>query len=81
MGFDVDAGRVTDRGPRAVDDHFAALRRSPAGDSAPGLVVASADGVSAGGEGRMAAQTRVLAPVEDFSLCLPPVTLPWCSTG
>jgi serine/threonine protein phosphatase PrpC len=66
MSFDVDTGVASDRGPRALNEDFAAVRRADAGDEARGLIAAVADGVSAGGQGRMAAQTSVLSLVDDY---------------
>ena len=70
MPFDVDIGHASDRGRRPENEDFVAAMRPPAGDELLGLVAAIADGVSAGGEGRMAAQTSVLSLVEDF-FCAP----------
>ena len=66
MSFDVDIGHASERGPRTLNEDFAAAGRHPEGEPALGVVAAIADGVSAGGEGRMAAQTSVLSLVEDF---------------
>ncbi len=66
MSFDVDTGHASDRGPRQRNEDFAAVRRDAADDEARGIVAAIADGVSAGGLGRMAAQTSVLSLVEDY---------------
>ena len=66
MSFDVDIGHASERGPRTLNEDFAAAQRHAAGDAAPAVIAAIADGVSAGGEGRMAAQTSVLSLVEDF---------------
>jgi serine/threonine protein phosphatase PrpC len=66
MSFDVEIGQASERGPRARNEDFAAVRRHAPGDDARGLIAAIADGVSAGGEGRMAAQTSVLSLVEDY---------------
>ncbi|MES2101867.1 MAG: bifunctional protein-serine/threonine kinase/phosphatase [Pseudomonadota bacterium] len=66
MSFDVEIGQASERGPRALNEDFAAVRRHAPGDESRGLIAAVADGVSAGGEGRMAAQTSVLSLVEDY---------------
>ena len=66
MSFDVETGQASERGPRALNEDFAAVRRHAPGDESRGLIAAVADGVSAGGEGRMAAQTSVLSLVEDY---------------
>ena len=66
MTFDVDIGHASERGPRAENQDFAASQRPAAHEEALGFIAAIADGVSAGGGGRMAAQTSVMALVEDF---------------
>ena len=66
MSFDVDIGHATERGPRPLNEDFAAAMRYPEGEESLGVIAAIADGVSAGGEGRMAAQTSVMSLVEDF---------------
>ena len=66
MSFDVEIGQASERGPRALNEDFAAVRHHAPGDESRGLIAAIADGVSAGGEGRMAAQTSVLSLVEDY---------------
>ncbi len=65
MSFDVDVGRASLRGPRDVNEDYAAAVRSSAADGSLGLVAAIADGVSTGGGGLEAAQTSVLAVTED----------------
>ena len=71
MSFDVDIGHASERGPRTENEDFAASQRSAPHEEALGFIAAIADGVSAGGGGRMAAQTSVMALVEDF-FCAPP---------
>jgi len=66
MSFDVDIGHATERGPRALNEDFAAAQRHASDDESRGVVAAIADGVSAGGQGRMAAQTSVRSVVEDY---------------
>ncbi len=66
MSFDVEIGHCSERGPRALNEDFAAAQRDAADDGARGVVAAIADGVSAGGQGRMAAQTSVLSLVDDY---------------
>ena len=66
MSFDVDIGHTSERGPRTENEDFAASQRPAPYEEALGFVAAIADGVSAGGGGRMAAQTSVMALVEDF---------------
>ena len=64
MSFDVDIGRCSDRGQRERNEDFAAALPGDASDR--GLIAAIADGVSAGGHGRAAAQTAVISLVNDF---------------
>ncbi len=66
MSFDVDIGHASERGPRPLNEDFAAAMRYPEGEESLGVIAAIADGVSAGGEGRMAAQTSVMSLVEGF---------------
>jgi serine/threonine protein phosphatase PrpC len=66
MSFDVDTGQASERGPRALNEDFVAVQRPGAGETARGIVAAIADGVAAGGQGRMAAQTSVLSVVQDY---------------
>jgi serine/threonine protein phosphatase PrpC len=64
MTFDVQIGRSSDRGRRDRNEDFAAAL--PGDDGGRGLIAAVADGVSAGGHGRAAAQTAVISLVNDF---------------
>ena len=66
MSFDIEMGYTSDRGPRPGNEDFAAAMRPAAHEEALGFIAAIADGVSAGGQGRMAAQTSVRAVVEDY---------------
>jgi serine/threonine protein phosphatase PrpC len=66
MSFDVEFGQTSERGPRTQNEDFSAVHRHDPGEEARGIVMAIADGVSAGGQGRMAAQTSVLSLVEDY---------------
>jgi serine/threonine protein phosphatase PrpC len=66
MSFDVDIGHATERGMRAENEDFVASQRPAAHEEARGFIAAIADGVSTGGGGRMAAQTSVMALVEDY---------------
>lgn len=63
MSFDVDIGYASRRGVRDTNEDFAAALR---GGGTGGLIAAIADGVSTGGEGSVAAQTTVMALLEDF---------------
>lgn len=64
MSFDVDIGRCSERGQRDRNEDFAAAL--PGDTAGRGLIAAIADGVSAGGHGRAAAQTAVISLVNDF---------------
>ena len=66
MSFDLDIGWATERGPRKLNEDFAGAQCAPANHPGRGAIAALADGVSTGGEGRMAAQTSVRSLVEDF---------------
>jgi len=66
MSFDIDMGYTSDRGPRQDNEDFAAAQRPAPHEEALGFIAAIADGVSAGGGGRMAAQTSVMSVVEDY---------------
>ena len=66
MSFDVDIGQASHQGPRERNEDFAAAVRPAAHEASRGLVAAIADGVSAGGHGRAAAQTAVISLVGDF---------------
>lgn len=66
MSFQVDVGQASQRGLRAHNEDFAAALPAPRSDPARGLIAALADGVSAGGQGRAAAQTAVISLVQDF---------------
>ncbi|HET9646153.1 MAG TPA: bifunctional protein-serine/threonine kinase/phosphatase [Burkholderiaceae bacterium] len=62
MSFDVDIGYTSRRGARLSNEDFAAALREPS----RGLIAAIADGVSAGGQGSVAAQTTVMSLLNDF---------------
>lgn len=66
MSFEVEIGLACAQGPRDKMEDFAAVQRPGAGDASRGWIAAVADGVSAGGDGRMAAQTLVMSLVQDF---------------
>ena len=66
MSFDVEIGHFTLKGPRDLNEDFAASVRPEPHDEARGLVAAIADGVSTGGRGLEAAQTTVMSLVEDY---------------
>ncbi|MEG2631940.1 MAG: protein phosphatase 2C domain-containing protein, partial [Comamonas sp.] len=67
MPFELDIGWVSRPGRAAVNEDFAAVQMP--GDGA-GMLAAVADGVSAGGWGREAAQTTVTSLANDF-FCTP----------
>lgn len=66
MSFQVDIGHSSERGARERNEDFAAAMVAAGHEAARGLIAAVADGVSAGGHGRAAAQTAVLSLVHDF---------------
>lgn len=66
MSFDVHIGHASLRGPRPVQEDFAAVRRPLPHEEPWGLIAAIADGVSAGGRGLEAAQTTVLSLLADY---------------
>ncbi|MBX3618562.1 MAG: bifunctional protein-serine/threonine kinase/phosphatase [Rhizobacter sp.] len=66
MSFDIDIGLASERGPRERNEDFASARWSAAHEEERGFIAAIADGVSRGGEGRMAAQTSVMSLVDDY---------------
>ena len=66
MSFEVELGCACERGLRALNEDFAGAQRSAHGDGVPGVIAAVADGVSAGGHGREAAQTTVMGLLADF---------------
>lgn len=69
MSFDVEIGHFSLKGPREVNEDFAASVQPPHHDEARGLVAAIADGVSTGGRGLEAAQTTVMSVVQDYFAC------------
>lgn len=66
MGFELDIGLSSLRGRRDVNEDFAVVRPPAPADHALGWIAAIADGVSAGGGGRLAAQTTVLSVTGDY---------------
>jgi len=66
MSFDIDIGYHSDPGPRDTNEDFIAAVKPAPHEEALGFIAAIADGVSAGGEGRMAAQTTVHTLVQDY---------------
>jgi serine/threonine protein phosphatase PrpC len=66
MAFDIDIGFVCQAGRKAPNEDFCAAMLPPPGQEDMGSIVAIADGVSAGGLGREAAQTTVTSLVRDY---------------
>jgi serine/threonine protein phosphatase PrpC len=66
MSFDIDVGHASERGPRQENEDFVGACKPAPHEEELGFIAAIADGVSMGGEGRMAAQTSVRAVVEDY---------------
>lgn len=66
MALDVDIGWHSVRGPRENNEDFAAALRPQPHEAERGLIAAIADGVSAGGRGREAAQTTVMSLLQDY---------------
>ncbi|MFT4191611.1 MAG: bifunctional protein-serine/threonine kinase/phosphatase [Comamonas sp.] len=70
MPFDLDIGSTCRAGRARRNEDCVALQLPPAGDDGHGLAAAVADGVSAGGWGREAAQTTATSLVRDY-FCTP----------
>lgn len=66
MAFDIDIGYTSQTGRKDTNEDFCAAMLPPAGRTDMGSIVAVADGVSAGGLGREAAQTTVTTLVRDY---------------
>jgi serine/threonine protein phosphatase PrpC len=66
MAFDIDIGYTSLAGRKDSNEDFCAAMLPPAGCMDMGSIVAVADGVSAGGLGREAAQTTVTTLVRDY---------------
>lgn len=66
MALDVDIGWHSVRGTRENNEDFAAALQPQPHEAERGLVAAIADGVSAGGRGREAAQTSVMSLLQDY---------------
>ena len=66
MAFDIDIGYVSQAGRKDTNEDFCAAMLPPPGQADMGSIVAIADGVSAGGLGREAAQTTVTSLVRDY---------------
>lgn len=66
MAFDIDIGYASQAGRKDINEDFCAAMLPPPGQTDMGSIVAIADGVSAGGLGREAAQTTVTSLVRDY---------------
>lgn len=66
MAFDIDIGFASQAGRKPLNEDFCAAMLPSAGQEDMGSIVAIADGVSAGGMGREAAQTTVTSVVRDY---------------
>ena len=66
MAFEIDIGFVCQTGRKEPNEDFCAAMLPPPGQADMGSIVAIADGVSAGGLGREAAQTTVTSLVRDY---------------
>lgn len=66
MSFDLDIGYASQRGPRTDLEDFAGVGQPAPHEEAWGVIAAIADGVSAGGLGREAAQTSVMGLLQDY---------------
>jgi serine/threonine protein phosphatase PrpC len=66
MAFDIDIGYVCQAGRKEPNEDFCAAMLPPPGQADMGSIVAVADGVSAGGLGKEAAQTTVTCLVRDY---------------
>ncbi|MEZ5643717.1 MAG: bifunctional protein-serine/threonine kinase/phosphatase [Burkholderiaceae bacterium] len=66
MALDIDIGYASQAGRKDTNEDFCAAMLAPSGHADMGSIVAIADGVSAGGLGREAAQTTVNSLVRDY---------------
>ncbi len=66
MTFDIDIGFESLAGRKDVNEDFCAAMLPEPGQESMGSIVAIADGVSAGGMGKEAAQTTVTSLVRDY---------------
>lgn len=66
MAFNIDIGFATQAGRKTPNEDFCAAMLPDPGQEGMGSIVAIADGVSAGGMGREAAQTTVTSLVRDY---------------
>ncbi len=66
MAFDIDIGYTSLPGKKQINEDFCAAMLPEPGREGFGAICAIADGVSAGGKGREAAQTTVMSLVRDY---------------
>ena len=66
MAFDIDIGFASVAGRKPINEDFCAAMLPEPGQEGMGSIVAIADGVSAGGMGKEAAQTTVTSLVRDY---------------
>ena len=66
MAFELDIGYTSHIGKKAVNEDFCAAMLPEPGQESLGAICAIADGVSAGGKGKEAAQTTVMSLVRDY---------------
>ena len=66
MAFSIDIGFVSKAGRKEVNEDFCAAMLPEPGQGSMGSILAIADGVSAGGMGKEAAQTTVTSLVRDY---------------
>ncbi|HEX5805948.1 MAG TPA: bifunctional protein-serine/threonine kinase/phosphatase [Macromonas sp.] len=66
MAFEIEIGFASQAGRKPVNEDFCAAMLPTAGQEGMGSIVAIADGVSAGGMGREAAQTTITSLVRDY---------------
>ncbi len=66
MAFEIDIGYASHIGKKAVNEDFCAAMLPEPGQERLGAICAIADGVSAGGKGKEAAQTTVMSLVRDY---------------
>jgi serine/threonine protein phosphatase PrpC len=66
MAFELDIGYTSLAGKKEVNEDFCAAMLPEPGQESMGAICAIADGVSAGGKGKEAAQTTVMSLVRDY---------------
>ncbi len=66
MAFELDIGYTSLAGKKEINEDFCAAMLPEPGQESMGAICAIADGVSAGGKGKEAAQTTVMSLVRDY---------------